>query len=169
MLLQHGVEQIDTLLTHYKTLFQHLGGDETKVQREWRRLKQYVSKPDNNLMSLSYEELYYRLFDQRSNKNDDQHFYNVLLLVAIVMCIAVDTSICERGFSLMNNLKTARRSNMGDTLLRMLMTICSLGSEWADPSKIPVDEIIEEWRSGCQRNRYEGAMWSRAGLEEAKA
>ena len=87
----------------------------------------------------------------------------------MVMTYAVDTSVCERGFALMNNLKTARRSNMGDTLLRMLMTICSLGSEWADPSKIPVDEIIEEWRSGCQRNRYEGAMWSRAGLEEAKA
>ena len=56
-------------------------------------------------------------------------YYNVLLLVAIVMCIAVDTSICERGFSLMNNLKTARRSRMGNQLLRILMTICSLGSE----------------------------------------
>ena len=63
------------------------------------------------------------------------------------MCIAVDTSICERGFSLMNNLKTAKRSTMGSEMLRILMTICTLGEEWADPSKIPVDEIIEEWRS----------------------
>ena len=138
------------------------------VEREWMRLKSFVMR-DDNLRSLKYQELYERLFDQFSEKSNSQHFYNVLLLAAIVQTIAVDTSICERGFSLMNNLKTARRSNMGDTLLRMLMTICSLGSEWADPSKIPVDEIIEEWRSGCQRNRYEGAMWSRAGLEEAKA
>ena len=85
------------------------------------------------------------------------------------MCIGVDTSICERGFSLMNNLKTARRSRMGNELLRILMTICSLGSEWADPSKIPVDEIIEEWRSQSERGRYEAAMWQEAGLEEAAA
>ena len=32
---------------------------------------------------------------------------------------------------------------MGDELLRILMTICSLGKEWEDPSKIPIDEIVE--------------------------
>ena len=84
----------------------------------------------------------------------------------IVGCIAVDTSICERGFSLMNLLKTARRSRMGTKLLRILMTICSLGSEWKDPTKIPVEEIVEEWRSRSLRGRYEHAMWKAAGLEE---
>ena len=65
------------------------------------------------------------------------------------MCIAVDTSICERGFSLMNNLKAARRSAMGTELLRILMTICSLGAEWKDPTKIPVEAISS--RSGAGR------------------
>ena len=69
------------------------------------------------------------------------------------MCYAVDTSICERGFSLMNNLKTARRTRMGNSLLRILMTICSLGSDWEDPAKIPVKEIVEEWRSRRQSAR----------------
>ena len=163
----HGNEDIETLLKHFKVLFDYLGGDASKVQREWRRLKLYVSKPENNHMGLSYQELYERLFDHKSDKTNGQHYYNVLLLVTIVMCIAVDTSICERGFSLMNNLKTARRSRMGNELLRILMTICSLGSEWADPSKIPVDEIIEQWRSQSERGRYEAAMWQEAGLEEA--
>ena len=99
------------------------------------------------------------LFDQYSEKIDPQHFYNVLLLAAIVQTIAVDTSICERGFSLMNNLKTVRRSSMGKTLLRLLMTICSLGDEWKDPTKIPVKDIIEEWRAQSGRGRYEGAEW----------
>ena len=134
--------------------------------REWRRLKLKVSR-DENVCALSYKELYERLFDQYSTKSNNQHFYNVLLLCAIVGCIAVDTSICERGFSLMNNLKTARRSSMGDELLRMLMTICSLGKEWSDPSKIPVDAIVEEWRAQSSRGRYEGAMWAEAGLVEA--
>ena len=64
----------------------------------------------------------------------------------------------------MNALKTAKRSVMGGVLLRMLMTICSLGTEWKDPSKIPVNEIIEEWRSQASRNRYEGPIWTAAAL-----
>ena len=59
-------------------------------------------------------------------------------------CIAVDTSICERGFSLMNLLKTARRNGMAQKLLRILMTICSLGGdEWKDPQKIPHRLVLE--------------------------
>jgi hypothetical protein len=70
------------------------------------------------------------------------------------------------GFALMNNLKTARRSLMGTDLLRTLMTICELGKEWLGPSKIPVDEIVDEWRSQSARGRYESATWRGAGLEE---
>ena len=124
--------------------------------------------------------MYHRLFDHHSNKfeidaqgnpkasrrPDDQSLYNILLLVAIVFTFSVDTSICERGFALMNNLKTARRSQMGNLLLRTLMTICDLGKEWKDPNKIPVDEIVEEWRSQSGKGRYEAAMWREAGLEE---
>ena len=77
-----------------------------------------------------------------------------------------DTSICERGFSTMNNLKTARRSRMGTLLLRTLMTICELGKDWLDPAKIPVDDIVEVWRDGSSRGRYESAMWQAAALEE---
>ena len=36
---QYGEQEIYTLLDHFKTLFVYLGGDATKVQREWRRLK----------------------------------------------------------------------------------------------------------------------------------
>ena len=40
---------------------------------------------------------------------------------------------------------------MGNELLRILMTICSLGGEWNDASKIRVDEIIEEWRTQSKK------------------
>ena len=36
-------------------------------------------------------------------------------------------------------------------------------------SKIPVDEIVEEWRSRSSRGRYEHAMWTTAGLEEPQS
>ena len=91
--------------------------------REWSRLKAYVTRTPS-LCKLKYAELYARLFDHSSEKSNPLHYHNVLLLVAIVMCMAIDTSICERGFSLMNLLKTAsktaKRSTMGNELLRIL-------------------------------------------------
>ena len=172
----YGEKEISLLLEHYKILYSYLGGDASMALQEWRRLKMFVSRTAA-LCSLSYSELYQRMFNQKGNKFiykadgsvtdmlDDQSFYNILLLNAIIMTYAVDTSVCERGFALMNNLKTARRSRMRNLLLRMLMTIAELGKEWDDPSKIPVEEIVEEWRSQSKRGRYELAMWKAAGLE----
>ena len=93
---------------------------------------------DATLKSLKYADLYERLFDQSSEKASSQDLYNVLLLVLLVMTYAVDTSICERGFATMNLLKTKKRSCMRNELLRDLMTVCELGKDWKDPSKIPV-------------------------------
>lgn len=44
-------------------------------------------------------------------------------------------------------------------LANELMVICSLGEEWKDPSKIPVAEIIEEWRSHSSKGRYKDDIW----------
>ena len=41
----------------------------------------------------------------------------------------------------------------------------SLSSDWEDPGKTTVDEIITEWRSQGGKGRYEEAMWRAAGLE----
>ena len=85
--------------------------------------------------------------------------------------MAIDTSICERGFSLMNLLKTAKRSCMGNSLLRLLMRICSLGKAagWMDPEKIRASEIIEIWREEAIKRRYSNSMlWGVEGLLEAQ-
>ena len=117
---------------------------------------------DPNVRALKYAPLYERLFDHSSEQANPLHFYNVLLLVAIVMCMAIDTSICERGFSLMNLLKTAKRSRMGTEVLRILMVVCSLGKDagWSDPTKIPVDDIIELWREQSSHGRYSNQFFS---------
>ena len=106
----YGADAIKLLLKHYENFYLYLSGDATKALREWRRLKKFAVSTTETLVSLSYSELYERLFDQYSHKDQAIHYYHILLLAAIAPgCIAVDTSICERGFSLMNNLKTARR------------------------------------------------------------
>ena len=48
-----------------------------------------------------------------------------------------------------------------------ICVICSLGEEWKDPTKIPVKEIIEEWRVQATRGRYENKMWTSEALEAA--
>ena len=74
---------IKQLLKHCSTLFSYLGGDSDKALREWFRLKRYVMKNDT-LSSLSYLELYQRLFDQNSDKDKEQHYYNIPLLIAMM-------------------------------------------------------------------------------------
>ena len=49
-----------------------------------------------------------------------------------------------------------------------MQSIGELGKEWIDPTKIPVEEIVEEWRSQSRRGRYEAAMWKKAGLEQPR-
>jgi len=161
-----GISQVTMLLKHYDNVLGLMGCESTKVLLEWRRLKLHIAR-DPNLNSMQYAAMWERLFDQYSNKDNGQHFYNILLIVAVVHCFAIDTSICERGFSTMNMLKTARRNNMSPKLLRILMVICSLaGKEWSDPEKIPVQDIIELWRENSKKGRYEGALWDmHAGVQ----
>ena len=88
------------------------------------------------------------------------------------MCMAIDTSICERSFSLMNLLKTAKRNRMGNNLLRMRMCICTLGKDagWDDPAKIPAAEIVEIWREESSKGRYSNSfLWGAEALLEAQA
>jgi hypothetical protein len=129
----YGEEKIELLLGHYKVLFNYLGGDASRARREWRRLKLLVARTDT-LNSLSYLELYHRLFDQKGNKFvymgdgtvtdqlDDQSLYNILLVLAIVMSYAVDTSVCERGFALVSQLGLKPRSFEPRSLERSVFT-----------------------------------------------
>ena len=80
--------------------------------REWVRLKRIVMI-NATLRKLKYSELYERLFDQESDKESPTSLYNILLLVAIIGCMAIDTSICERGFSLMKTSSIRPPSEAG--------------------------------------------------------
>jgi hypothetical protein len=160
-----GEDEFEHLLKHFSTLFTYLGGDPEAAQRQWTRLKFFISR-DKNLRSLKYRELWERMFDSYSDKAVPMHFYHALLVVLIGMVVLVDTSICERGFSAMNLLKTAKRSAMGNRLLRILMTICELGAEWQDPKKIPAAQILAIWRAKSERGRYEAKLWQPAALDE---
>ena len=58
----------------------------------------------------------------------------------------VDTSECERIFSLMNDLKTSERSLLGQENLRSLMIWHMEGKE-LPCSQVPVMAILKEFRA----------------------
>ena len=51
-----------------------------------------------------------------------------------------------------------RSSHVYVALIECSVTICELGKEWEDPTKIPVNEIVDEWRTQSSKGRYETAM-----------
>jgi hypothetical protein len=47
------------------------------------------------------------------------------------------------------------------------MTICTLGAEWKDPTKIPVEEIIDNWREESKGGRYlNKLLWGAQALPQ---
>ena len=133
-----GDDKVQLLVEHYDTLLDHLGCDKSKVLPEWCQLKLEIAR-DDNLRSMPYATLWpahVRPVLQQGQPAPLLQRAPPGRHCPLVHCYAIDTAICERGFSLMNLLKTARRSKMGTKLLRMLMVICSLGAEWKDPTKV---------------------------------
>ena len=149
----YGDASIDFLLAHYKTLLGYFDVDPQDAKKQWTELRRCVaSSPGLNL--LPNEKMWERLYDKHSQRHDPNHYYCILILHLILRVVAMDTSCCERTFSLMNRLCDGKRSRMGVAILRTLMVICSLGRDagWKDPAKIPAKEIIRLWKErGCNK------------------
>ena len=68
------------------------------------------------MRTLSFHELWVRVQVQFTDQ-----YRLVLRLNVISLLIPADTSECERIFSLMNDVKTSERSNLGQQKLKDLM------------------------------------------------
>ena len=69
-------------------------------------------------------------------------------VISIVMLIPMSTAACERGFSLMNRIKSKGRSRLANSLMNNLMTISCNKEELRsfDPQF-----AINEWASSAHR------------------
>ena len=70
----------------------------------------------------------------------------VLRLAAIALLVPADTSECERIFSLMNNLKTADRSALGQANLKNIMIWHTMAQDLSY-ERVPVQAILKEFRA----------------------
>ena len=105
---------------------------------QWDLLKSEINEC-SGLRSLKYHELWARML---THFTDD--FPLVLKLVVIVLLIPVDTSECERVFSLMNDLKTSERNSLGQDNLKHIMLWHTVAK--ALPcQQVPVQAILKEF------------------------
>lgn len=88
----YGNVEVQRLLSQFQHLFEQLHGDCNKIRSQWRSLKTFVSK-QAQFKRMEDKTLWPHLMDHFSCQGNDQHFYDILLLVVITQTIALDTSV----------------------------------------------------------------------------
>ncbi|KOO33057.1 zinc finger protein 862 [Chrysochromulina tobinii] len=146
---------IDGIKLLYKTYKIFYAEEETEemVLEQWEDLKAEINVP--TLRTLSFHQLWANMLVQYADE-----YALVLRLVVISLLIPADTSECERIFSLMNDLKTAERSSMGQQNLKNLMLWHIMGYKTDAEGKkvkmpccdVPVMAILKEFRSMAFEN-----------------
>ena len=77
-------------------------------------------------------------------------------LIELELDFAMDTSCAERWFSLMNLIKSKRRSRMNIQLLDDLMMICTHAPKSITQLKSVLLDILVLWEEESKRGRYQG-------------
>ena len=87
----------------------------------------------------------------------EEHLAYLAYLLQICLKVPLDTSCCERWFSLMNRLKSKYHGRMSHILIRNLMCICANGPKKLADVDVPA--AIAKWQLNSTWGRYMG-MWA---------
>ena len=111
-----------------------MGHDE--VLREWKALKKKIQSTGQR------PKRFKALWTDAILQYQDT-YVNVLRLVIIMLLIPTDTSECERLFSLMNNIKTAKRAGL---LTGKTQSLMMWHYVWHDvkPCDFPVRAVLDQ-------------------------
>jgi hypothetical protein len=135
----YGEEELSRILYHFRSLFT----DEIskQIEEQWLRLKLFVCE-----RILLHERNFHTLWPRIATQ--ENRFANIMKLISLVSLLPMSTAACERGFSMMNRIKSDGRSRMGSTTLNSLMCISidgpSLESFDAQPA-------VNQWSSEVRR------------------
>uniref|UniRef100_A0A7S0LQS7 HAT C-terminal dimerisation domain-containing protein n=1 Tax=Coccolithus braarudii TaxID=221442 RepID=A0A7S0LQS7_9EUKA len=130
-------DNIRLLFTTFAAFFPE-GVTEDDVIEQWKEIAVEIGSSEG-MLSRKFHELWP---DVLVHYGED--YSDILRLVAISLLIPVDTSECERVFSVMNDLKTSERNRLGANL-KNLMTWHYMAKEQAC-TDVPVWEILHEFR-----------------------
>ena len=80
------------------------------MEEQWLRLKLFICKRIP-LSDRQFHVLWPRIATQESR------FSCIMKLIRLVLLLPMNTAVCERGFSKMNQIKSQSRSGMGSAIL----------------------------------------------------
>ena len=132
-----GAPEISLLYNQYKHFF-----DDTTLPDlyiEWYALMKEILSA-KGLKGRDFTSLWSHMI---ANFADEYRY--VLRFVVFMMLMPLDTSMCERMFSLMNNIKSSERSRMGQRNLRNLMAWHSHGKD-VTHQQLPWITIMNEFK-----------------------
>lgn len=113
--VSYGNEELSRILKHFMPLFSDTLQEEAKEQ--WLRLKLFICK------KVPLSERQFHLLWPKILR-EDRRFPTIMRVISIVMLLPMSTAACERGFSLMNRVKSKGRSGLTNSVTNRLMCIC---------------------------------------------
>ena len=153
---RHGLQWfVKPALTVWSDCFsEHFNSEEAaQIKQQYKQFKLMMLEDKfKGLLAMRFHPFWSHM---KTHFNDAFHL--LLTLVTLVLLIPMDTSECERGFALMNRLKTAMRNRLGLNHLNDLMTICMLGP---DISTLNLKEVLTYWYAQKKKGRFLNAKFN---------
>ena len=109
----YGNDAIKRLTKKFAVSLQVMDVQIDEILPQWQRFKRFILV-NTRLAGKSYSEMWDWMTTYRSDAMDPAHFYDLLCLVVhvLVRTWMLDTSCCERGFSIMNLLRSPVRNRL---------------------------------------------------------
>ncbi|XP_032366029.1 zinc finger protein 862-like [Etheostoma spectabile] len=138
-----GDEEVNKLISHFRPLFLSAGVDVELIPDQWTILK-------TELYTAGFSQGNFEQTWPTVNRMLRHRCPDVLDLFDALLTIPATTADCERGFSVMKQVKSDWRSRLkGETLSDLLKTqLCSPDIKDFDPTK-----AIEIWHADSLRSR----------------
>ncbi|XP_069089935.1 E3 SUMO-protein ligase KIAA1586-like [Pleurodeles waltl] len=148
-----GTENVQILVEKYKKVLV-LGDCDTPgdVVRQYRDYKYVVAAHIKNGLFRTFQDMV-----NFTLRNAAQYSV-VSQLVDICATFQASSADCERGFSLMNSIKSKLRNRLEESHLNMLMRTTYLSN-----GKVDLDQVYQHWKNGKDRREKQTCHTSNVG------
>ncbi|XP_013394236.1 zinc finger protein 862-like [Lingula anatina] len=137
-----GEDHVTLVIDHYRQVLENQGVSISEIEAEWGILKENIYSNHKDVHSLTWK-LVNSLYVAKCP--------NILAVVDLLLSLPAGSSECERGFSVMKNIKTDNRNRLRSTTMTLLMTI---QMHSADISSFDPTEAIHHWYENKHRRPY---------------
>ena len=132
-----GDKEVTYVVKHYEGSFLRAGVAVNSVEFEWTLLKNNLYSEPEEVKNLTWPEI---------NRRWKSHYGNILAVVDLLLCLPSSSTECERGFSLIKNIKTDIRNSLKESSLCDFMEN-NLYSEPEEVKNLTWPEINRRWKS----------------------